>query len=70
MPPDDYATWLSTTVLLHHQRDLLVLGTPNIFVRDKVDANYRAAIEDALHTELGHAVMLEVVIGSTPLVLD
>ena len=61
---DAFGTWLSRTVLLEHDRTLIVIGTPNIFVRDEVDTAYRPAIERALAAELGYGVTLEVVIGS------
>lgn len=59
-----FATWLGATALLEHEHDLVVIGTPNVFVRDEVAATYRTAIEDALCAQLGHTVRVEIVIGS------
>lgn len=62
--PDAFATWLSTTALLEHEHSLVVIGTPNVFVRDEVASTYLPLIEEALRAELGHPVSVEIVIGS------
>ncbi len=44
--------------------DIAVVGAPNVFARDEVQRRYVPQIAAALLSELGHAVEVEVVIGT------
>ncbi len=46
--------------------DLLVLGAPNFFVRDRLDSRWRAAIEEALREAAGRTIKVDIVIDTAP----
>lgn len=62
--PDAFATWLAPTVLLDIIGGIVVVGTPNVFVRDQIESAYLSPMTAALTEELARPVEVEVVIGS------
>ncbi len=65
VPRDQFTTWLKPTVLLAIDGDEAVVATPNIFVRQEVEAHYRAVLEAALRQVLDRRLTVLVVIDST-----
>jgi hypothetical protein len=63
---EEYEIWLATTALLMLKDGVAVVGTPNIFVREKLTESYRLQLEAALETVVGHAVEVEVVVDVLP----
>jgi chromosomal replication initiation ATPase DnaA len=62
--PDAFATWLAPTVLLDIIGGIVVVGTPNVFVRDQIESAYLSPMTAALTEELARPVEVEIVIGS------
>jgi hypothetical protein len=60
---DEYETWITQASLLQVEHDRVIVGTPNIFVRDHLDLNYKALLGATLHNTLGRAVDVQVVIA-------
>jgi len=60
---DTLATWLKPTMLLDLQGDIAIVSTPNTFVRDEVEARYKARLADILALELERPISIECVIG-------
>lgn len=60
----EYETWLTETRLIAHEDGQAFIGVPNIFAREKLEAVYLSAIEQALLTALGSAVRVQIVIDS------
>ncbi len=65
VPRDQFRTWLKPTELLAIDGDEAVVATPNIFVREEVEAHYQALLETALHQVLDRRLGLVVVIEAT-----
>jgi ABC-type uncharacterized transport system YnjBCD ATPase subunit len=61
---DAYDTWLRCSRLLLIEGAEAVLSTPNVFVRDVIERDYRAAVEAALREVSGRPLALQVVIGT------
>ncbi len=59
-----YSTWIGVSRLLLIEGDDAVLGTPNVFVRDVVERDYRTQVEAVLHQVYGRPLMLNVVIDT------
>jgi DNA-binding MarR family transcriptional regulator len=64
--PAEFATWLADTVLLDvdHQRQIVVVGTPNVFARDVVQQQYSAVLAPELAHRLHLAYTVQVVVDS------
>jgi hypothetical protein len=60
---DTLTTWVHPTVLLDIQPDVAIVGTPNVFVRDEVEAHYKTLLVDALALELARPITITCVIG-------
>ncbi|HSH78744.1 MAG TPA: DnaA N-terminal domain-containing protein [Herpetosiphonaceae bacterium] len=58
-----YQTWIGDTQLLLINDDDAFLGTPNVFIRDVVERDYRLEVEAALRQVSGRSLTLNVVIG-------
>ncbi len=56
LPEDDFATWVEPTTLLELDADTAVVGTPNVFVRQAIEARWLEQVAGALSGVLGHAV--------------
>lgn len=65
--PDEFSVWLSTTTLLDIIDGEVIIGTPNVFVRDQVREVYGTQLVEALEAELGYPIQIDVVID-TPVV--
>ncbi len=59
-----YRTWIGVSRLLLIEGDAAVLSTPNVFVRDVIERDYRTAVEAALREVSGRPLALQVVIGT------
>ena len=64
MPDQDYSTWIAPLMLLHAEDRLVVVGTPNCFVRSEIQHTYAAALQEALEQAWGRAVAVELVIDT------
>ena len=62
--PDEIKIWFSQTTLLDIIDDCVIIGTPNVFVRNHVRDAYASYLLKALSSELGHPVQVEVVIDT------
>jgi chromosomal replication initiation ATPase DnaA len=62
--PEEFSVWLSTTTLLDIIDDVVIIGTPNVFVRNHVRDAYASLLSMASAVELGHPVQVEVVIDT------
>jgi hypothetical protein len=63
LDPQEYITWIAPCEVLLRNGDHVVLGTPNVFVRDEIEGRYRPQLEAALQTVYGQPVTIDVVIG-------
>ena len=61
-----YATWIAPNRLLFLEDDTVVVGTPNVFVRDALEQQYLPAIAATLSQSYGRPLTVAVVIGTTP----
>jgi hypothetical protein len=61
---ETYSTWIGVSRLLLIEGDDAVLSTPNVFVRDVIERDYRLAVEAALREVSGRPLALQVVIGT------
>ncbi|MBA3946787.1 MAG: hypothetical protein H0X37_19775, partial [Herpetosiphonaceae bacterium] len=59
----DWETWLKPNKLLELDGEIVVLGTPNIFVRQEVEQRYAGLVQQACEQTLGYPVQLLVVIS-------
>ncbi len=64
MSAAEFLTWLQPTELLAVEPGCVVVGTPNIFVRQEIESCYQALLEAAATTVLDRAVTAEVVIAA------
>ena len=65
VPHAEFTTWLKPTVLLAVDGDEAVVATPNIFVRQEVEAHYQAQLEAALQRVFRRPLAVLLVIEST-----
>jgi chromosomal replication initiator protein len=63
MPREEFDTWMKPTSLVAIEDRLVIVGTPNIFVRQELEGRYVAPITETLTTILGYPVEIQVVIG-------
>ena len=63
LPPEDFATWVAPTTLQAIEGEDIVLGTPNVFVRQELEGRLREPLVAALEAVLGHAVAVHLIIG-------
>jgi hypothetical protein len=64
---DAYATWIADTSLLAVDDDRVVIGAPNVFVRDHLATLFATPLADAVQAQLGRSVAVEIVIdGGAP----
>lgn len=62
---DDFTAWFSETALLHLDRDRVVLGVPNVFVRERLSAEYEQLIGGVLEPIVGQPLTIQYAIGSS-----
>ncbi|HEX6290244.1 MAG TPA: DnaA N-terminal domain-containing protein [Herpetosiphonaceae bacterium] len=62
VPAQDYATWLHETALLDLASGEAIVGTPNIFARDKVAATYAPLIAQTLQQQTRQPIRVQVVL--------
>ena len=65
VPHEEFCVWLKHTALLAIVGDEAVVATPNLFVRQEVEAHYRAVLETALHRVFDRRLAVLLVIEST-----
>jgi hypothetical protein len=63
LPPEDFATWVAPTTLQAIEGQDIVLGTPNVFVRQELEGRFQAPLVAALEVVLGHPVAVHLIIG-------
>jgi hypothetical protein len=66
LPSIEFETWIKETSLIQVEDQQAIVGTPNIFVRDKLSDSYAPLIAEALHTILGFSVQVVVVLDAKP----
>jgi chromosomal replication initiator protein len=64
LPRSEFDTWIRETTLVDLEDNQAIVGTPNIFAREKLEGRYVAPIQNTLNTILGYPVQVQVVIGS------
>lgn len=64
LPYGEFETWIKATSLIQVAEQQAIVGTPNIFARDKLTETYAPLIADTLHTLLGFPVQVAVVLDS------
>ncbi len=64
LPRSEFDTWIKETTLVDLADNQAIIGTPNIFAREKLEGRYVNPIRDTLHTILGYPVQVQVVIGT------
>jgi hypothetical protein len=64
LPRREFETWLKETALIDLDAGRAIIGTPNIFAREKLEAHYLPLIQHTLQFVLGQAVDVQVVIGA------
>ena len=62
---ESFTTWIQPNRLLLLEGETAVLGTPNVFVRDEIEAHYRPLVEAAVGQVLGRPITVETVIGAS-----
>jgi chromosomal replication initiator protein len=65
LPRNEFDTWIKPTALVAIEDRTVIIGTPNIFVRQELEGRYVAPITDTLSTIMGHPVEVQVVIGNS-----
>ncbi|HEX6289434.1 MAG TPA: chromosomal replication initiator protein DnaA [Herpetosiphonaceae bacterium] len=65
LPRSEFDTWIKETTLVDLADNQAIIGTPNIFAREKLEGRYVTPIRDTLHTILGYPVQVQVVIGAS-----
>ncbi len=60
--PVDFATWLAPLQVLDIIDDTVILGAPNVFVRDQVITAYHATLTELIASELRRDVRVEIII--------
>lgn len=64
LPYGEFETWIKETSLIQVDEQQAIVGTPNIFARDKLTETYAPLIADTLHALLGCPVQVAVVLDS------
>ncbi len=64
VPRNEYETWIKTTTLLALEDGLAIVGTPNIFVREEVQHQYKAQLEATMSQVYNGPITIQVVIGT------
>ena len=65
VPRNEYETWIQTTTLLALEDGLAIVGTPNIFVREEVQHQYKAQLEATMSQVYNGPINIQVVIGTS-----
>ena len=66
LPPDKYVTWIQSNNLLLVEKQVAIVGAPNVFVRQEVELHYSKQIAAVLSELYGRPLEVEVVIGTEP----
>jgi chromosomal replication initiator protein len=61
---DEFDTWIKPTALIAIEDTLAIVGTPNIFVKQKLEGRYLGTITETLSAILGAPMQVQVVIGN------
>jgi hypothetical protein len=64
LPQDEFETWLRETRLIALEDDQAIVGTSNIFVREKVQHTYVSLIDEALTRLIGRRIGAHAVIDA------
>jgi hypothetical protein len=62
---DEFETWLRPTSLIKLDADVALIGTPNIFARERVAGEYSELIAQALCSVVDHRVQVSVVLDTS-----
>lgn len=65
LPRSEFDTWLKETTLIDLEDNQAIVGTSNIFAREKLEGRYVNPIRTTLHAILGYPVQVQVVIGNS-----
>lgn len=61
--PAEFSAWLNDTALLRLDDNHAVIGTPNVFVHERLASDYDPLIAAALEMRLGRRLVIEYAIG-------
>jgi hypothetical protein len=64
LPYSEFETWIKETSLIQVEDQQAIVGTPNIFARDRLGEIYAPLIAETLHTILGFPVQVVVVLDA------
>lgn len=67
MPLAEFDTWITDTALIDLADGNAIIGTPNVFAREKLQGAFGGLIAEELHTVLGYPVIVQIVICEDPL---
>ncbi len=62
VPEQEFSIWLQETAVVDVTDDVVIVGTPNIFARDTLEARYQTVIVAAIRHELGTHMRVQYVI--------
>lgn len=65
LPRSEFDTWIKETTLIDLEDNQAIVGTSNIFAREKLEGRYVNPIRNTLHAILGYPVQVQVVIGNS-----
>jgi chromosomal replication initiator protein len=65
LPRSEFDTWIKETTLIDLEDNQAIVGTSNIFAREKLEGRYVTPIRNTLHAILGYPVQIQVVIGNS-----
>jgi chromosomal replication initiator protein len=62
----NFITWFKNTTLLRHEEDCVVIGVPNVFIKQQLERKYNDLIADTLRKNGAAPTKIEYKIQSTP----
>ncbi len=64
VPPAEFATWLAETALLDvdHTRQIVVVGTPNVFARDVIQQQHLPTLSAELAAQLQQTYAIHITV--------
>ena len=65
IPRSEFDTWIKETTLIDLEDNQAIIGTSNIFAREKLEGRYVTPIRSTLQAILGYPVQVQIVIGSS-----
>lgn len=63
----NFITWFKNTTLLRHEDDYVIIGVPNVFIKQQLERKYNELIADTLRKNGAAPAKIEYKIQSTPI---